>query len=282
MDSITIYLPFYLISTVLFNEWYKLVTKTMKNSGAMSVLLQLIAGTVALFFIPISKIVFPTNIYTYLFLGLSIIFYTIQNRLATIARSGLDASTYSILKQISTVFMVILGFTLFKEKFMIRKFIGILLIIISNVLIFYQKNSLKMNRYLYTGIMANLSLSIALLLDVNFAQQFNLAIYISAILLIPAFLIFIVERIKGREILKEYKNSSKKYLYLTSISWTIMMITKLKSYQLGEVTVVAPLCSLAVILNVIVGYFCFNEKKGVLKKIIAGILIIISVFLIKV
>lgn len=60
------------------------------------------------------------------------------------------------------------------------------------------------------------------------------------------------------------------------------MITKLKSYQLGEVTVVAPLCSLAVILNVIVGYFCFNEKKGVLKKIIAGILIIIGVFLIKV
>lgn len=217
MDSITIYLPFYFISTVLFNEWYKLVTKTMKNSGAMSVLLQLIAGTVALFFIPFSKIVFPTHIYTYLFLGLSIIFYTIQNRLATIARSELDASTYSILKQISTVFMVILGFTLFKEKFMIRKFIGILLIIISNILIFYQKNSLKMNRYLYTGIMANLSLSIALLLDVNFAQQFNLAIYISAILLIPAFLIFIVERIKGREILKEYKNSSKKYLYLTSI-----------------------------------------------------------------
>lgn len=282
MDSITIYLPFYFISTVLFNEWYKLVTKTMKNSGAMSVLLQLIAGTVALFFIPISKIVFPTNIYTYLFLGLSIIFYTIQNRLATIARSGLDASTYSILKQISTVFMVIWGFTLFKEKFMIRKFIGILLIIISNILIFYQKNSLKMNRYLYTGIMANLSLSIALLLDVNFAQQFNLAIYISAILLIPAFLIFIVERIKGREILKEYKNSSKKYLYLTSISWTIMMITKLKSYQLGEVTLVAPLCSLAVILNVIVGYFWFNEKKAVFKKIIAGILIIIGVFLIKV
>ncbi len=282
MDSVTIYLPFYLMSTVLFNEWYKLVTKTMKNSGAMSVLLQLISGTLALFFIPFSKIVFPTNMYTYLFLGLSIIFYTIQNRLATIARSGLDASTYSILKQISTVFMVILGFTLFKEKFMIRKFIGILLIIISNVLIFYQKNSLKMNRYLCTGIMANLSLSIALLLDVNFAQQFNLAIYISAILLIPAFLIFIVERIKGREILKEYKNSSKKYLYLTSISWTIMMITKLKSYQLGEVTVVAPLCSLAVILNVIVGYFWFNEKKAVLKKIIAGILIIISVFLIKV
>lgn len=282
MNSIAIYIPFYLISTVLFNECYKVVTRTMKNSGAMSVLLQLVAGTIALFFIPFSKIVFPTNMYTYLFLGLSIIFYTIQNRLATIARSRVEASTYSILKQTSTVFMVVLGFTFFKEKFIVRKFVGILLIISSNILIFYQKKSLKMNRYLYIGIIANLSLSIALLLDVNFAQQFNLAIYISTILLIPAIFILIVEQIKRKDIINEYKNSPKKYLYLTSVSWTIMMITKLKSYQLGEVTVVAPLCSLTVILNVIVGYFWLNEKEGLLKKIIASILILISVFLIKI
>ena len=60
------------------------------------------------------------------------------------------------------------------------------------------------------------------------------------------------------------------------------MITKLKTYQLGSISIVAPLTSLTVILNIIVSYFLLKEKSNMLKKVIAGILIIIGIILIKI
>ena len=59
------------------------------------------------------------------------------------------------------------------------------------------------------------------------------------------------------------------------------MISKLISYQLGNVIVVAPLCSLTVILNVFFGYLILKEKNNLLKKIISGIFIVIGIILIK-
>lgn len=56
----------------------------------------------------------------------------------------------------------------------------------------------------------------------------------------------------------------------------------LRTYQLGNVTIVAPLSALTVMLNVIVGYLFLRERDNLLKKIIAAILIIISIVLIKI
>ena len=83
------------------------------------------------------------------------------------------------------------------------------------------------------------------------------------------------------KIVKEFKNSNKKVIFITAFSWGLAMVFQLQAYELGKVTIVAPLCSLTVILNVIVGYLFLNEKQGLLKKILASILIIISVLLIK-
>ena len=74
---------------------------------------------------------------------------------------------------------------------------------------------------------------------------------------------------------------SKKLIFITALSWTIMMITQLRAYQLGKIIVVAPLCSLTVILNIITSYIFLKEKNNLLKKMISGILIIIGIILIK-
>ena len=60
-----------------------------------------------------------------------------------------------------------------------------------------------------------------------------------------------------------------------------MMISKLKAYNLGIVSIVAPISSLSVILTIIVGYLFFNEKNNLIKKIIAGVFIIVGIILIK-
>lgn len=94
-------------------------------------------------------------------------------------------------------------------------------------------------------------------------------------------LIFIFNRIKFSEIKTEFQNGNKKAMIITSITWGLSILSQLRAYQLGNVTTIAPLCALTVILNVIVGYLFLKEKEGLLKKIIAAILIIISIILIK-
>ncbi len=280
-ESAYLFLFFYLIITVLFNESYKIISQNMKSAGALTVLVEFIAGIVSCFWIPFFEIKFPTDIKTYLLLGLAIVFYTIQNRLATTARSGMEASAYSIIKQLSNVFVMIMGFLFLKEELTFQKTIGSIFLIGGNIFIFYQKGTWKKNRYLWLGIFANLCMGIALFLDVNSSNSFNLAFYVSITLLFPAILVFITERIKIKDIVNEWKMNSKHLILLTGISWSFMMITKLKSYQLGEVTKIAPLCSLTVILNVLFAFIFLKNRKNIVKKIVVSIFILIGVFMIK-
>ncbi|MCI8346678.1 MAG: DMT family transporter [Bacilli bacterium] len=281
LQNAYLFLCFYLGITVVFNESYKAVSVKMKSAGALTVLVEFIAGSFSLLFLPFFEMRFPKDPKVYFFLSFAIIFYTIQNRLATTARSGMEASSYSIIKQLSNVFVMMMGFLFFKEELTFQKILGSILLIGSNMLIFYQKGAWKKNRYLFLGIVANLCMGMALFLDVNTSNSFNLAFYVSVTLLFPSILILITERIKIKEITREWKTNSKYLVLLTGISWSLMMVTKLKSYQLGEVTKIAPLCSLTVILNVLFAYLFFKKREDIWKKIISGILITIGVFMIK-
>lgn len=131
------------------------------------------------------------------------------------------------------------------------------------------------------GILSNIAFTVALFLDVNISDNFNLPFYVALTLIIPAVLIMTFERIKPSEIKNELVNGNKKAIFVTALSWGIMIVVQLRAYQLGNVTVIAPLCALTVMLNVIVGYLFLNERDNLLKKVISAILIIISIILIK-
>ncbi len=282
MENWLIYVGAYLILATIFTQFYKIATKTLKKAGALTILLQLIAGLSALLLCPFFEFKLPTNVMVYVMLSISIVFYAITDRVNTTVRSGLEASTFSMLKQLSTTFMIFAGLILFKEEFILTKFIGAMLIIVSNIIIFYQKGKFEFNKYLLLGVFANISFTVALFLDVNISDNFNLPFYVALTLIIPALLIMIFERIKPSEIRDEFVNGNKKAIITTAICWGVSIVSQLRAYQLGNVTVIAPLCALTVILNVIVGYLFLKERDNLLRKIIAAILIIISVVLIKI
>lgn len=281
LNNWLVYVMLYLILATAFTQFFKVTTKTLKKAGALTILLQMMAGITALILCPFFEFKFPTDINVYIMLGLSIIFYAITDRINTTVRSGIEASTFSMLKQLSTTFMIFAGLIFFKEEFILNKFIGAMLIIFSNILIFYKKGKFEFNKYIGLGILANITFTIALFLDVNISDNFNLPFYVALTLIIPALLIMIAERIKPSEIKDELVNGNKKAIAITAISWGLMIVVQLRAYQLGNVTIVAPLCALTVILNVIIGYIFLNEKDNLLRKIISAILIIISIILIK-
>lgn len=282
LNNWLLYVILYLVLATAFTQFYKITTKTLQNAGALTVLLELLAGLITLLLCPLFQFKFPTDINIYIMLGISIIFYAISDRMNTTVRSGIEASTFSMLKQLSTTFMIFAGLFFFKEKFVLTKFIGAMLIIFSNILIFYQKGKFEFNKYVLLGILSNLAFTIALFLDVNNSDNFNLPFYVAITLIVPALLIIIFEKIKPSDIKNELLKGNKKAIAITSICWGTSIIANLRAYQLGNVTVVAPLCALTVILNVIVGYFFLKERDNLPKKIISAILIIISIILIKI
>lgn len=276
-----LFVVLYIILAVAFTQFYKIVLKTSKSDGTITVLLQFIAGLSALIFVPFFKLTFPTDWKVYLLLGIACIFYAISDRINTTVRSGLEASTFSIIKQLSTVFMILSGLLFFKEQFVLKKIIGAGLIIFSNILIFYKRGKQKLDKYVFLGILSNIAFSIALFLDVNISDNFNLPFYVALTVIVPALFIAIAERIKPSKIKQAFINGNKKAIMITSLCWGTMIIVQLSAYQLGDVTTVAPLCALTVIGNVIVGYIFLKERDNLLKKLLAAVLLLVSVFLIK-
>lgn len=281
LNNWLLYVLLYLVFAIVFTQFYKITTKTLTKAGALTVLLEFMAGIIILMLCPFFEMKFPTDISVYISLGLAIVFYAITDRLNTTVRKEIEASTFSILKQISTVFMIVAGIIFFKEPFLWNKIIGAILIIFSNILIFYKKGKFKFDKYVLLGVLSNLSFSIAMFLDVSISENFNLPIYVAITLIVPAILIFIFDRIKFSEIKTELKNGNKEAMIITSITWGLSIFSQLRAYQLGNVTTIAPLCALTVILNVLVGYVFLKEKDNLLKKIVAAIFVIISVILIK-
>ena len=208
------------------------------------------------------------------------IIYSISDRINTTVRNGLEASLFGIIRQLATVFMILFGLIFFKEPFIITKILGALIIIFSNILIFFEKSQKKLNKFVILGILSNIIFSFALFLEINLSSHFNLAFYVSLTLIIPAVILIIFEKIKFKNLVNEFKSSNKYAVLIAGLCWGLMSLVELKAYQLKDVTTVAPLCALAVIGNVFVGYTFLKEKNNISKKLIAACLITIGVILI--
>ncbi len=272
----------YLILYIVFTQSYKIATRSSKNDGALTVLLQFIGGLIVLIFIPLFKIQFPNNYITWIFLGIACIFYAITDRVNTTARRGLDVSTYSVLGQLSTVFLIIWGIIFFKEAVILKKLLGALLIIIGNIIVLYKKGKFEFNKYVIYSLLGNLAMSIGLSVDVGISDKFNMPIYVALTLIVPSLLIFLFDRIKIKDIKNEFKDGNKKSIFLVGCSWGVMIITMLRAYQFGSVTTIAPIASITTILNVFVAYFLLKEKNSLLKKVLAALIVIIGIILIKI
>ena len=282
LDKWWIYLILYLILYVIYTQYYKIAANNAKSDGALTILLQLFSGLVLLIMIPLFKFKAPTNHLTYIFLIIACLFYAISDRVNTTARKGLDVSAFSLLNQLSTVFTIILGIVFLKEALLLKKVIGAILIIFGNIISIYKTNNKSFNKYHLFGLIGNLSLAIAVTIDVGISKQFNLPLYVSFTLIVPAILLILLERVKIKDIINEYKNGNKKAIIVVCLIWGITEITILKAYQLGSITTVAPLSSIKTLLNVLVAHFIFKESDSLIKKIIASIIVVLGIIVINI
>lgn len=271
----------YLIIYVIFSQSFKMATNKSRNDADLIILLQFFSGIFVLFFLPFFNFNFPANIYTYILFLISCIFYAISARLRTTARRGLDVATYGILGQLSTIFIIIFGILFFKEKILLKHLLGTIFIIIGNIFVLYKKGKFEWNKYIFYSLIGNFTFSIAITIDIGISTQFNLPLYISLSLIIPALLIMIFEKRKTNDIIEEFKFGEKISILIVSLTWGLSTITNLRAYQFGKITIIAPLVALTTILNVFVAYFILKEKENFIKKIVSALIVIIGIILIK-
>lgn len=278
-----IWVIIYLVFAVFFAQGFKSVNREMKNASALTILLEFFTAVFALILSPFFAFKFPSNSTVYLIVGIVTIIYAVTDRLNIEARYGLDPSTFSMLKQLSTVFLVIFGFIFLKEEFVIKRVFGIILIIASNFLLSLNKSGkFEFNKYFIMSVISNFLFAVAMFINVNIATNFNIGIYTVFTVLIPAFIIKVFSKLSIKDLKHEFNLYNKKKFLLVSFSWCIMLISSVKAYEYGDVSVVAPLLTLTIIFNTIYEYFIDKDKKTFYYKLFISLLTILGVILIKI
>lgn len=272
----------YLISAVVFAYNFKIANKNMKDPGALTILLEVITGIFSLLMIPLFEIKFKINTSILLTLLIVVCVYAITDRLNTEARYGLETSTFSMVKRLSTVFMIIFGFLFLKEPIILNKILGAAIIIIGNVILTYNKGKFEVNKYLLMAIISQFLFAIAMVINVDLSDHFNLAFYTWITVTIPALLITIVGRHKPKDIIKEFNCYNKPRFLIAAFSWALMLNSSIRAYQLGSITIVAALLSLTPILNSLVELIFNKDTNKIIQKIIVSILLILGVILVNI
>ncbi len=268
-----------LVLSLGFNQGYKLVAGKSSDDGALTIILQLIAGLSVLVLAPLFKFTFAREPKVYLLFLLAVCFYTINDRLQTTIRKHLEVSVVMILSQLFNVFVVVIGLLIFREPLVWLRLLGAGLILGANVYLFYQRGQFDFNRYFVFAIIANLALAIAVSTDIGLSRLFNLPLYIAVTLIFPPVLIKLSERIPLKDIWQEYQRANKKWLCFTAVSWGLMIFFFLRAFLFGPITLLVPLWSTSVLLNVLVAFLWFRERDELRKKIIAALMVMGGIYL---
>lgn len=281
MNNGVFWVVVYLVNAIIFAQTFKKANRKMKDAGSLTILLEIFTALFAILFIPLFDMVF-LPLESLLILGVVVIIYAVTDRLNIEARYGLDPSVFSMLKQLSTVFLIILGFIFLKEEVVFKKVLGASLIVFSNFLLGFDGGKFKFNKYFFMSVVSNFFFAVGMLINVNISDNFNLGIYTICTVSLPALLIFLFEKHTIKDLKREFKRYNKKDFLISAFTWCVMLISSVRAYQIGDVSVVAPLLTLTAVFNTIYEYFVNKNRSKFLIKLIASILIIIGVILIKI
>lgn len=267
------------VSAVLYVQYYKLAVKDTQREGIATIILEFIGGIGALILMPFFIFKFSLDLKVIVLFILANIFYTLNDRIKTIARKNLEVSVFSIIDQLSKVFLIMYGIILFHNPIVATKLIGGALIIFGNIALFYHKKKFTVNKYVLLSVSASFLMATALIIDVDISKRFNLPFYVMLTLIIPAIFNYAIERCPIKDITNEFNSNRKKYYIISGLVSGPMIFFTIRSLQLGQVAFIAPLLATTVLLNVLVASVMHKEKTKLIRKIAVAIVIIIGVYL---
>lgn len=271
------------ISFALLNIFSRVLTVESKNPRAFSIVFNLICIVMSIILLIVTgsykMFSLPTRIDAWIFLLIASFFYGLNERFRFIISKLLEASIYSIISNITVIMAFVISFFLYKESLTMTKLLGSILILLSVFLVSEIKKSKISAKGLFLAIMTSIFLGVAVSLDKKGAIFFNPETYNILAWVVP-FIVLYFPGIKIKEIKAEYKQFSWKIIILAFFNF-IGFYLGLKAFILADATKVIPVMQLATIFTVFIGVFFLNEKSNLYKKILAGIIAVVGVFLLR-
>lgn len=275
--------------SVLFRSVYGLMTKVLSNKTktsayTQSTLLCLCAGIIAIIISPlIGNINFIVNKDSILLILLIILSQGLGNIVYFSAIKNLTNGTAQISFSSILVFNTLLSLLFLNLHLSFLNIIGILLLMSAILLVVNGKIEIN-KKGIALMIFSAFLFSIFQLSSSKLSTQISAATYLLIAYLGSAIIIILF---KGKIILKDIMNSEdKKSLllipFLTAIPSLGNFIFAYYAYRIApQPAKVAMLLTSQVVIGVILSYFFLNEKKNLLRKVFAAILVVTSAILIK-
>jgi drug/metabolite transporter (DMT)-like permease len=270
-----------IIFSVIFNQYYRKVAKDSKDIVSTFVLITLILCATFLIFVPFFEFKIATNSVVYGWLLFSIFFYVINDRTKASGFQNLDVAVVSVLTQLSKVFLIFYGVFLFAEKMTTQHIIGAILILAGSVMVVYKKGSWKISKYIWFLVVGAFAFATAMSIDIKISEEFSLPIYLFLVFFLPMIIIYIIEKKNFKLLLNDFNVNQKrrKYFFITGVSFALASMFYLLALRQGQVSIVAPISSLTVLLNVFAGYIFLKERDDLGKRVLAAVIAIIGVIL---
>ncbi len=261
----------------------RVVSVDSKNPRALSLSFNLVSIIMALMSFLITgsfkKISLPTQTEAWTYFLIASFFYGMFERIRFFATKVLEASIYSIINTSSAVVAFFLSLFLYKEALTLSKLIGFIFIILSIFLVLERKKSKVPLKAIFVGLTASLFLGIGWGLDKKGAIFFSPETYNILLWIIP-FIVLYFPYIKIRNIIIEFKKFSWKIILLSFFNVAGYFLS-LKALFLADATKVIPITQSSTVIAVIGGIFLLNEKNDLSKKVIAGIMAVVGIFLLR-
>ena len=276
-----VYLIAYIFTRIIYVQSLSKAAGNFKDETKGTIILQVLAGSFALLFIPFFNWHYSTNINDYFLILLACILYAATDMLTTLVYKHLDPATNDIIAQTSTIFLIFYGLVLFHEKITLFQTLGALLIIGANVLLGYAKRKQTPTsiKWIILALISRFSFATAITIDVEISKHFNLPFYIALTLFIPALLLILAKRYKPASIPTELRAQNLRYIFANSLFWTLMIITGILALQSYKVTIMAPLRATTTLINALIVALIFKQHANWQTKIIASLLVILGMFL---
>jgi drug/metabolite transporter (DMT)-like permease len=268
-----------IVFSVVYVQFYKLAVKDTQREGIATIILEFIGGLGALLLMPFFVFKFSLDLKVALLFFIANVFYTFNDRIKTIARKNLEVSVFSIIDQLSKVFLIFYGIILFHNPIIITKLIGGALIIFGNVALFYNQKKFTVDKYIWLSVLASFLMATALVIDVDISKRFNLPFYVMLTLIIPAIFNYVLERCPLKNIIDEFNTTRRKYYIISGLAAGPMIFFTIRALQLGQVAFIAPLLATTVLLNVLIASILHKEKTNLIKKMAVAIIIIVGIYL---
>ena len=277
---------FYTLSSIFFftllSVFQRKLAINSQNQRAMAVIYNLaaIGISLGLFFVGGSykKFSLPQEITAWIALLIAAFSFGMVERGRFVVAKLLDVSVLSTIINFSVLIAFVGSVLLYKEQLTIQKILGGLLIVTALFLVSTGKRRVELSfKGILLAVFISIMLGIAVMLDKMGTRYFNANTYNIFAWCAP--LLFIVfPGIDIKIIKKELRIASWKVFVLAGFN-VFGYLFQLKALELSEATKIIPIIQTSTLFTVLAGILFLKERENVPRKLIAGVIAVVGVFL---